>query len=428
MILLFLTTHLVYSRPDGKGGTITYYYSDAITWVVAALAIAWITWFFVRRYLRARALRRRPRRANYKLLRRIARIKNELSSQYLRPGFSNNIHAIGIGTLGRFDEYCIQVFINDAAQELWAGSGAAALPASYRAVPLILVEMPLAAFLSEADSSAPPRNPYPAGIRNQQDVIIGGISAANSNLVGQSGTLGYFCLRKRKFMNRSEIHLLSNSHVLADLRKAKPDDTDLIMQPSPGEPGNNRPIGALVSFSPLKFDDGETNEPNHIDAAIARLWESHPHQTLIPMIGAVKGYVEKKNIEIGEVARKFGRTTGYTEGSVFSIYLDIWIWYDRTGKSAFFKNQILIAPASPAFSKFVAKGDSGSLVVDAQQHALGLIFGGVAEARDSLTPAPKAETNQRNDPSISPPQRIDGYGVANPISEVLDRLKVELAV
>src|ERR1044072_2120885 len=417
MLLLLLARHLVYSRPDGKGGTITYYYSDSITWTVAALAIAWITWFFVRRYLRARALRRRPRRMDSKLLKRIVKVKNNLSSEYLRPGFSNNIHAVGIGTLGLAAEYCLQVFISDTTQELWVGSGAAALPTSYRGVPLVLIEMAPAGFLSAADAIAA-ENRFPNGIRNHQDVIIGGISGANSNLSGQSGTLGYFCFRKRKFMNRREVHLLSNSHVLADLRRAKPDDTDLIMQPSPGEPGKNRPIAALVSFSPLKFG-GETNEPNHIDAAIARLWESHPYKTLIPLIGAVKGYVEKKNIEIGEPVRKFGRTTGFTQGSVLSIYLDILIRYDRTGKSAFFKDQVLIAPASMAWPKFVAKGDSGSLVVDAHQNALGLIFGGVAELQGEV-PATKADDKQRHDLSTSVSQKIEGYGVANPISEVLE--------
>jgi hypothetical protein len=422
MFLLLLARHLVYSRPDGKGGTITYYYSDAITWTVAALAIAWITWFFVRGHLRARALRRRPRRVNHRLLKRIVKVKNDLSSQYLRPGFSNNIHAVGIGTLGLAADYCLQVFISDTTQELWAGSGAAALPPNYQGVPLVLIEMAPAGFLSEANATTA-ENPFPNGIRNHQDVIIGGISAANSNLGGQSGTLGYFCFRKRKFMNRREVHLLSNSHVLADLRRAKPDDTDLIMQPSPGEPGNNRPIAALVNFSPLKFAN-ETNEPNHIDAAIARLWESHPYKTLIPLIGAVKGYVETKNIEIGEPVRKFGRTTGFTQGIVLSIYLDILIRYDRTGKSAFFKDQVLIAPASKATPKFVAKGDSGSLVVDAQQHALGLIFGGVTEPQGSV-PATKAD-KQRHDLSSSVSQKIEGYGVANPISEVLERLRIEL--
>ena len=134
--------------------------------------------------------------------------------------------------------------------------------------------------------------------------------------------------------------------------------------------------------------------------------------------------MEKKDIEIGEPVRKFGRTTGLTQGSVLSIYLDILIRYDRTGESAFFKDQVLIAPASMATPKFVAKGDSGSLVVDAQQNAMGLIFGGVAEPQ-GMVPATKAD-KQRHDLSTSVSQKIEGYGVANPISEVLERLRIEL--
>src|SRR6185295_7667683 len=123
----------------------------------------------------------------------------------------------------------------------------------------------------------------------------------------------------------------------------------------------------------------EMSQPNHIDAAIARLWTSCAHKSVMPLMGAVKGYVRKAGVETGETARKFGRTTGYTEGHVFSIYLDIWIRYARTGQSAFFQNQFLIEPDSPAFTKFVEKGDSGSLVVDAKQNALGLVFGGMTK-------------------------------------------------
>ena len=416
----------MWSRADGKGGTISYYYSDEITWIVGALALAWLTWFLVSRYLRARALRRRPRRTNYKLLKRVVKIKSELSSRYLRPGFSRTIHAVGVGMLGGANEYCIQVFINDANEEMWVGSGAATLPNSYRGIPVLPIEMPVAGFLVDAGLSSPaPGNQYPNGIREAQEVIIGGISGANTNLTGQSGTIGYFCTRKSKLPRRKEVHLLSNSHVFADLRRAKVDDSDLIMQPSPGEPASNRPVAMLVDFSPLKFD-GDTTEPNHVDAAIAKLWAPLKHQPLIPLIGAVKGYVEKRHVEIGEAARKFGRTTGYTEGRVFSIYLDIWIRYDRTGQSAFFQNQFLIEPALPGFTKFVSKGDSGSLVVDAAQHAIGLIFAGMSEVSESTRALPNIEAN--SDPAIDQPKRIEGYGVANPISEVLDRLKIDLLV
>lgn len=402
-----------------------YYYDEEI-WVLGALLLAGLTWFIVSRYRRARAFHRQPRRTNYNLLKRIVKIKSELSSQYLRPGFSNTIHAVGVGRLGAANDYCIHVFVNDVADELWVGAGAASLPNNYRGVPIVVIEMPVAGFLSAAASSPSAiEHQYPKGIRTHQDIVIGGISGANTNLTGESGTIGYFCTRKSKFSRRKEVHLLSNSHVFADLRKTTVDESDLIMQPSPGEPGSNRPVGALVNFSPLKFD-GEIKDPNHIDAAIAKLWGPQQHKPLIPLIGAVKGYVPKKDIEIGEPARKFGRTTGYTEGRVFSIYLDIWIRYDRTGQRAFFHNQFLIEPDFPEFKNFVAKGDSGSLVVDAKQHAVGLIFAGMADAPKPPQALPSIESVMGSNPDAAEPRRIEGYGVANPISEVLDRLKIDL--
>jgi hypothetical protein len=435
MLILILGNHEMWSVTDSRGVKTTYYYSDEIIWLVGALALAWLTWFLVSRYRRAQALRRQPQHTNYGLL-SVLKIKRVLSSRYLRPGFSNSIHAVGIGRVDGGSDYCIQVFVDDPNEELWAGAGGATLPNNYRGVPLVLIEMPLAGFLSDALSSAPATldqsdkgsvDQYPEGIREQQEIIIGGISGANTNLSGQSGTIGYFCTRKSRLPRRKEIHLLSNSHVFADLRKAKVDDGDLIMQPSPGEPASNRPIGTLVNYCPLNFDAG-INEPNHVDAAIARLWGPQRHNPVIPLIGAVKGYVEKKDVEIGEAARKFGRTTGYTEGFVFSIYLDIWIRYDRTGQSAFFQNQFLIEPALPGFTKFVSSGDSGSLLVDAHQHAIGLIFAGKSEAPGSTPALLNTDAITSGPTATNKPRRIEGYGVANPISEVLDRLKIELLV
>jgi hypothetical protein len=415
MLLFILKGHLVWTSPDG---TAQYYYYDETTWIIGALALAWLTWFLASRYLRARRLRRPTRRAGYSSLKRVARIKNELSSQYLVPGFSNTIHAVGVGRQAAGDDYCIQVFLSDPNQEIWVGAGAATLPTTFRGVAVIPIEMPQAGFLSEAEVSSP-AGQYPQGIRDRQEMIVGGISGANTKLSGQSGTIGYFCTRRARLRRRKEIHLLSNSHVFADLRKSAVDENDLIMQPSPGEPGSNRPIGTLVNFSQLKFDDIQA--PNRVDAAIARLWETHHHQPLIPLIGALKGHVEKRDVDIGEAVRKFGRTTGYTEGKIFSICLDIWIRYDRTGQSAFFQDQFLCEPASPQFTKFVAKGDSGSLLVDAKQHAVGLIFAGTSEVPASTPAAAKFKPPD-------PPKKIEGYGVANPISEVLDRMRIELVV
>jgi hypothetical protein len=416
--IIALGEHIIYTRTDGQGRTLVYHYYDGVTWVVLTLAVAWVVWLVARSALRARRLRRPPRRRDKGPLKRIVKVKGELSQAYLRPGFSSNIHAVGVGLLGgRPDEYCIQVFVADAGAELWDGAGAEPLPALYRGFPVELIEMAETVFLSDAGAGEPSHwDTFPGGIREPQEVIVGGVSGANTNLTGESGTIGYFCTRRSRLPRRREIYLLSNCHVFVDLRKSCVDEGDLILHPSPGEAATGRPVGALVNFSALKFN-GSTYEPNHIDAALAKLWGPQRHAPLLPFVGAVEGHVAKGDTEVGEAARKFGRTTGYTEGSVLSIHLDIWIRYDRTGQSAYFENQILIEPTTPRFTKFVACGDSGSLVVDEHRHALGLIFAGTSDV-----PRPQTATDPAG------PTRVEGCGVANPIAEVLDRLKIDLVV
>src|ERR1051325_7514262 len=352
--------------------TETHIVLHTVTWVVAAVALAWVVWLLVRAALRARRLRRKPRRRDYGPLRQVVKFKREMSQSLLQAGFSANIHAVGVGLLGGYTgEYCIQVFVVDANAEMWNGAGAEPLPDLYRGVPVVLIEMPAAGFVSEASPpESAPWEGHAGDIRGQQGVIVGGLSGADAHLTGASGTIGYFCTRRSVLPRRKEVHMLSNSHVFADLRKSSVDEGDLIMHPSPGEAAPGRPVGALVNFSALKFDGGP-GDANHVDAALAKLWEPMQHRPLIPFVGAVKGYVPKGETEVGEAARKFGRTTGYTEGRVFSTHLDIWIRYDRTGRSAYFENQILIEPSAPRFDVFLSKGDSGSLVVDENQNALG---------------------------------------------------------
>lgn len=404
-LLLILERHLLWSSRNPDGGITSYYVSNAAIWTTLAALLALLIYLMVQLYLRRRARYRRRRRTP-RVPGRVIRAKNELSAHYLRPGFSSNIHAIGIGRLQ--DAYCIHVFVSDANQEWANGVGATPLPPSFRGFQLVMIEMPMAVFLS--DSVAPQVSLKK--IRERQEVILGGLSGANTNLTGECGTIGYFCTRKSKLPRRKEVLLLSNSHVFVDLRRSSVDDSDLIMQPSPAETASNRPIGSLLKFSPLKFAD--MDHPNHVDAAIARLWTKCTHRPVIPCVGTIKRVVKRKDVMLGEPVQKFGRTTGHTWGEVFSIYLDIWVHYDRAGQSAFFKDQFLLAPRLPEFTKFAAKGDSGSLCVDGEQNAVGLVFAGMCDT----------QPNSNN--SANAVQRIENYGVANAISEVMDRLKLEL--
>ena len=195
MLMLLLEKHVMWSRPDGRGGTIYYHYYDQVTWVILALAAIWIAWLLIRRYRRLRALRRPPRGVNYRLLERVVRIKDELSARYLAPGFSNNLHAVGIGRLATSGDYCIQFFVSDATQELWLGAGTTTLPPSYSDIPLEVIQMQRASLLVSVAREIP-IGEHCKPILDYREVTIGGVSGANINLVGQSGTIGYFCRRK----------------------------------------------------------------------------------------------------------------------------------------------------------------------------------------------------------------------------------------
>lgn len=395
-------------------------YNASVTTVVVVLVAVWIVYLLWQRYKRNKSFRRKKKNTDRRRLKKIIKIKDELSAFWLRRGESKKIHAVGIGKL-ETGEFCIQIFINGANEKLFENPPSNQIPDNYKSIPLVLIAMPQASFLAEENYFAGfSADEYRNLIRGEQEIITGGISGANTNLNGEVGTIGYFVRRKSLIPNRrKDVYLLSNSHVFADLRKAMVDEHDLILQPSPGESANSRPVAELTNFAHPKLEN-DTTEANFVDAAIAKLFRRQTHKTLIPMIGAVKGFAEKEEIEIGEPSRKFGRTTGFTAGKIFSVYLDIWIKYDRTGQSSFFKNQILIAPDKPQCEKFVEKGDSGSLVVDAENFATGLIFAGANGKLDE-------QKNPASD-NKEAVKTINNYGVANPLSDVLSKLKIELDI
>lgn len=426
-MLAFFAEHLMWSTETADGTRIEYVYKDEYTIYAAVVVLVWLIWFLLQRYRRAKAFERKPRREyDRKSIERVVKIKDELSARFLRKGVSKKIHAVGVGKLDGSGEHCIQIFINDSDENMFEASPADTVPNRYKNVAIVLIEMPQTSFLSTENIFAHfSADEYRRIIRDRQEVLMGGISGANTNLSNECGTIGYFCRRKSILPRpNKEVYLLSNSHVFVDLKKGAIDEQDLIMQPSPGEAAAKRAVGELAFFSPIKLEN-DTNEANFVDAALAKLWKQEQHRQMIPMIGAVRGFARREDVEVGETARKFGRTTGFTGGKISSIYLDIWIKYDRTGQNAFFKNQFLIEPDKPFYEKFVDKGDSGSLLVDAENYASGLIFAG-ANASRSLQAKSSEKTNENNEVNVL--KRVENCGVANPISDVLTKLKMELLI
>ncbi|MCP4249262.1 MAG: trypsin-like peptidase domain-containing protein [bacterium] len=179
------------------------------------------------------------------------------------------------------------------------------------------------------------------------------------------GMRGYGWLAERAF-------ILSNNHVLANENRSRIGDA--VVQPGTldgGDPAADK-IGELYDFVPLKFGGAV----NKVDAACAQVstwgdftreifWVGHPRGWRTR--GSVNGAVSAGNTQV----QKTGRTTGYTTGQIAAVAFDGWVGYE-TG-DAYFEDQLLITPGS-----FSDAGDSGSCILDMQEHIVGLLFAGGA--------------------------------------------------
>ncbi len=202
-----------------------------------------------------------------------------------------------------------------------------------------------------------------------------------------AGTLGAFVTPRGG--GGEEDWILSNNHVLANENRGRRGDP--VIQPGKADGGRNPRdvIGELHKFQPLKRRD------NVMDAATATLSEGAEYlYDWLDGVGAITG-VRCGPLQIGETVFKVGRTTGTTEGRISAIEVDdLVVGFDMG--DIVFNGQIEIAPADN--KPFSLGGDSGSLIVDSEQRAIGLLFAG-------------------ND--------VDAT-FANPIAEVLDALDVNL--
>lgn len=193
----------------------------------------------------------------------------------------------------------------------------------------------------------------------------GGVSIGHYKV--SAGTLGAVVKDKQT----GEPFILSNNHVLANITNGydgRAKIGDPILQPGSYDNGNEQDdvIGNLVRYIPIKPITDRFNSPtNTVDCALARPLDKKMVENSILGIGKVKGIKEP---EIGMRVVKSGRTTGITEGTIQAIDSTISVKLDDE-QDAFFSDQVMISPLSEA-------GDSGSLILDTNQNAVGLLFAG----------------------------------------------------
>ncbi len=111
----------------------------------------------------------------------------------------------------------------------------------------------------------------------------------------------------------------------------------------------------------------------HVDGAVIRLDSGRTSQGSVVDVGPVKGSAAAV---LGTAVRKRGRTTGLTHGTVDGLSASVTLDYGDGIGSRTLTNQITIATDTSQNPLFSDHGDSGSVVVDASGHVVGLLFAG----------------------------------------------------
>jgi len=179
-----------------------------------------------------------------------------------------------------------------------------------------------------------------------------------------AGTLGAFV---RDATNGTSL-VLSNNHVLADENRANQGEN--ILQPGKYDNGAD-PADAVATLT--RFIAIDFQKTNYVDCAVAELIAGvqFDYQSL-DSFGSLSGE-RTAQLAGNEAVRKIGRTTGLTVGTISAIEVDnVAVGYDQG--TAYFDSQIEIASTGPG--PFSDGGDSGSLIIDENNEALGLLFAG----------------------------------------------------
>lgn len=279
----------------------------------------------------------------------IAKLVDKLSDEFMRK---KNVVAVAVG-------------------EKWTNGKSTGKPAL-----IVLVEK------KESINKLAPQDIIPKAVGNvRTDVIgkVGKISASSftrkerpapagiscGNPVITAGTIGCY------FRDRSgDTVLLSNNHVIAWNSQVG----QQVWQPGKYDRGNATcNIGRLKSFQKLVKPNGQIYNSNIRkvinynleDSAIASV-----NRTLITesikTIGKLKGF--NLNPTLSMKVQKVGRTTEKTYGRIIGLRASIYVGYDANTVLVF-KDQIITNNMSQG-------GDSGSLLLDMTNKAVGLLFAG----------------------------------------------------
>ncbi len=204
-------------------------------------------------------------------------------------------------------------------------------------------------------------------LRQRVRPAMGGFSVAHYKVT--AGTIGTCVYDMSPFPGiPPRYYILSNNHVLANSNNARIGDP--ILQPGPYDGGTvpRDIIARLSRFVPIRFKTATSAPLNYVDAALAE-GEFHDLNREIYWIGYVKQVNSRP--QVGDIVEKTGRTTNFSTGKIVALNATVDVNYGG-GRVARFARQIVTTCMS-------AGGDSGSLVCDIKEGAVGLLFAGSSQ-------------------------------------------------
>ncbi|KEI05433.1 trypsin-like serine protease [Clostridium botulinum] len=182
--------------------------------------------------------------------------------------------------------------------------------------------------------------------------VIGGYSIGSESFP-ITGTAG--CL----VTDKSYLYILGNNHILAYENKVSLKSK--ILQPGRADGGKSKDeVAVLWKYIPIEF---KKKASNYVDCAMAKVLDKSKVSPAIAISGIPKGVNDPR---MGEEVVKVGRSTELTRGVISNINASIQI--DYTAGETTLKNQIIT-------SKMSEVGDSGALLVDLNNYAIGLVVG-----------------------------------------------------
>jgi hypothetical protein len=220
--------------------------------------------------------------------------------------------------------------------------------------------------------AAPPSAPPPSNPLRVQAMrpVHPGVSIGYRDLT--VGTLGALV----EVGEDKHLCMLSNNHIFANSAAHSYGSPTPANAANVGDPIHQHAVvdgGTPPHVGTLRYWEPLAATGNVVDAALATCDPLIGWEPAIPHIGLVRGLAQAPTDPI-EV-RKVGRTTDYTEGTTGATLLDFPILYPSCTHQVCRFNDIIEIHGKNG-SVFASGGDSGSLVVDTNGYAVGLLFAG----------------------------------------------------